>query len=51
MKKEMPNIVKYKDIITKRTLSSFINNIEKDIKTLTKEIKDKKFVLKKLNNK
>jgi hypothetical protein len=51
MKKEIPNIVKYKDIITKRTLTNFINNIEKDIKTLTNKIKEKKSVLKKLKNK
>jgi hypothetical protein len=47
-KKELNNIVKYKNIISKETMIGFINHIEREINFMKSEIKQKSHVLKKL---
>ena len=49
-KKELKNIIKYKKIISKETLSGFINHIQKDIRMMEKELKRKNIALKKLKS-
>tara|TARA_R110002020_G_scaffold149892_1_gene326377 strand:- start:287 stop:439 length:153 start_codon:yes stop_codon:yes gene_type:complete len=48
MEKEFSNLIKHKDELTKEALQSFINHLQKDIKTLRKEANKKSTVVKKL---
>ena len=51
MEKDLSNLIKHKDELTKEALQSFIDHLQKDIKTLRKEANKKFNVVKKLKNK